>query len=160
MDGHSIRLDIEDGNGITKGGRFRKTPVPLYFEKDILRMVGGKGPEERLVSVKEATVRKGVYVVCKKAGINQNGRGTHGFRHSYCRRRLQELLKEKGIYAEGKAMMDRIMNNRDVGRDADYGILTTQDQSVYMQLKEVIDQVHSEIGHGKDRWDLGERYLR
>lgn len=157
---HSIQLDIEDGRGITKGGRFRRTPVPSYVEKEVRRMMAGKGPKDRLVSVKEATIRKGVHEACKKADIVQDGRGTHGFRHSYCRRRLRDLLREKGIREEGKAMMERIMANRDIGRDADYGILSLPDQLIYGQLKEVIDQVHSEIGHGKDRWDLGERYLR
>ena len=56
-------------------------------------------------------------------------------------------------------MVARIMENRDKGRFANYGI-HEKDQVLFENVKEVMDMVHSEIGHGKGRWDLAEVYMR
>lgn len=70
------------------------------------------------------------------------------------------MLEENQILKQGIAMLERIMANRDKGRKADYGILSNTDKKIYSQLKGAIDSIHEEIGHGEDRWDLAERYLR
>lgn len=153
------KLKIEKGGGITKGGRFRETPVPKHFEKELERMVRGKEQMDTLVSVKSDTVRRAVNKACKKTGILQNGRGTHGFRHAFTRERVDQLLDQQGIKDAGRKMIDRIMENRDQGRSAYYGILD-HNKELFDKVKSVIDQVHSEIGHGKDRWDLASVYMR
>lgn len=157
---YELNIPEGEGKGITKGGRYRITRVPEHFTAEIQRLLKNKSAQDRLIPVKTSTVRKGVNRACKKAGIIQNGRGTHGFRHLYCRDRLLQLLAEESIESEGQVLLERIMSNRDQGRDADYGILTSRDKEVYRTLKAAIDQIHSEIGHGEDRWDLAERYLR
>ena len=49
------------------------------------------GNECYLVAVTANTVSSGVHRACLKASIQQDGRGCYGFRHSYARRRFQEL---------------------------------------------------------------------
>lgn len=158
--GWELKIPADEASGITKGGRYRVTPVPKHFEQELLEMIHGKAPEDKVISVKPATIRKKVNVACKKANIIQDRRGTHGFRHLYCRERLNELLSAYSILTEGKQLLSRIMANRDINRKADYGILSDKDISNYKKLKKCIDIIHEEIGHGEDRWDLAEVYLR
>ena len=148
-------LKIDDGAGITKGGRFRKLEIPMKFEKRMEQMITNKKPNECLVRVSTTTIRDGVNIACKKAGIIQNGRGTHGFRHAYARRRMAELAS-----SDQMQMMERILTNRSVGRKADYGILSERDKVVFSETKSIMDKIHSELGHGKNRWELAMRYLR
>lgn len=147
------RLEIERGGGITKGGRFRHVPVPERFEQRLEQMLETAHDSGRLVAVSQTTVRDGVNVACKKAGIVQDGRGTHGFRHAYARERFEQLAT-----AEQRGMMTRILENRSVGRPSDYGIHGEQ-KSTYFSTKNVMDKVHGELGHGVDRWELAVRYL-
>lgn len=148
------------GGGITKGGRFREVPIPAHFRSEVERMMQGKEKHEHLVSVKRDTVRRAVNKACKEAGVKQMGRGTHGFRHAYSRERIDQLFRERGIQDLASKMVERIMSNRDQGRLANYGILSEKDKMLFEEIKQVMDQVHSEIGHGKDRWDLAEVYMR
>jgi len=150
---------IEKGDGITKGGRFRHLDVPNHFTKDLERMLLGKPSSAQLVSIKLDTIRKSVSTGLKKAGIEQDRRGCHGFRHAYARSRLQILMREKTIN-KGEEMLQRILENRLVGRVADYGIFSPLDKSLFSEVREVVNQVHSEIGHGKDRWDLAMVYMK
>jgi hypothetical protein len=154
------KLKIDKGSGITKGGRFREVPVSERFKGELERMMNGKQRNEKLISVKRDTVRRAVNKACKETGIKQNDRGTHGFRHAYSRERIEQLFKERGITEAGREMIDRVMRNRDVGRLANYGIFSECDKALFEQVKEVIDIVHSEIGHGKDRWDLAAVYMQ
>lgn len=158
--GWKLQINQGQGGGITKGGRYRETPVPKSFERELERMLHDKRRSEKLVSVQRDTVRRAVNEACRNIGISQNGRGLHGFRHSYSRARLDELLNKKGLYNEGRMMIERIMQNRDNGRLTDYGIFNSKDKKMYELVKAAIDQVHSEIGHGKDRWDLAAVYMR
>ena len=91
----------------------------------------------------------------KKAGIAQNGRGTHGFRHAYARERMDRLAS-----AEHRQMLNRILDNRQMGRKSDYGMVSEQDKALYFETKGIMDQIHGELGHGKDRFELAMRYLR
>ncbi|MFF0566015.1 site-specific integrase [Bacillus velezensis] len=154
------QLIIEDGKGITKGGRFRELVVPDHFKGQLERMINEKKGHERLVTVERDTVRRAVNEACRKARIIQNARGTHGFRHAYSRERVNLLFKERGIPETGPKMVERIMSNRDQGRLANYGIVSDRDKVLFEQVKQVIDKVHQEIGHGKDRWDLAAVYMR
>lgn len=156
--GLKLYIRKNEGQGVTKGGRFRETPVPKNIESDVKRMMKGKKPKDTLVSVKRDTVRRAVNRACKGAGIQQNGRGTHGFRHAYARERVDQLLDKQNIKREGDHMIDRIMKNRDCGRAADYGMHGKE--QLFNSVKKVIDQVHEEIGHGMGRWDLASVYMR
>lgn len=147
-------LKIKNGSGITKGGRHRNIPVPKHFEKRVEQMIANKAKSERVVRVSRETIRDGVNVACKKAGVVQGGRGTHGFRHAYARERMEQLASP-----EQKQMMSRILSNREMGRKADYGILSNSDKALYGETKKVMDEIHEELGHGKDRWELAMRYL-
>lgn len=140
---------------LRRGGRHREVPVPKAFEPKLERMLVNRKPEKRLVNVTATTVRDGINVACKKAGIAQGGRGAHGFRHAYARERMDELAS-----VEQKQMMNRILSNREVGRKADYGILKASDKVLYAETKVIMDRVHSELGHGANRWELAMRYLR
>lgn len=149
------KLNIEKGTGITKGGRHREIPISKEFEVKLERMLANKQTNERLVRVSVGTVRDGINVACRRAGIKQDVRGAHGFRHAYARERMEQLSK-----LEHKQMMGRILDNRAIGRKADYGILSERDKKVYAETKKIMDKIHEELGHGKNRWELAMRYLR
>lgn len=152
--GNGWCLSIDKGTGITKGGRFRQVDVPQRLEQRLESWMANKSPEERLVNVSQSTVRDGVNVACKRGGVAQAGRGCHGFRHAYARERMDQLMTN-----EEKQMMQRILANRKIGRAADYGILREHDKKLYAAAKEAMDQIHAELGHGKNRWALAMRYM-
>lgn len=149
------QLHIKAGAGITKGGRFRVIHVPAAFQERLEALLAQKEPTERLVTITAETVRKGVYTACKKVGIEQKGRGCHGFRHTFARDRYDQLATP-----EQKKMMHRILTNRERNRKADYGMVSQQDKELYEQTRDVMNQVHSELGHGANRWRLAMVYLR
>lgn len=148
------RLSIEKGGGITKGGRFRQVDVPQHLEQRLVSWMANKSPKECLVNVSQSTVRDGVNVACKRGGVTQASRGCHGFRHTYARERMDQLMN-----SEEKQMMQRVLENRKMGRTADYGILSKHDKQLYAIAKEAMDKIHSELGHGKNRWALAMRYM-
>ena len=150
----SWQLKIEIGRGITKGGRFRHVPVPENFKTRLESLLANKQPNERLVNVSQTTIRDGVNVACKKAEIIQGERGCHGFRHAYARNRLNELATK-----DQREMMNRILENRSVGRRADYGIVSAKDKELFTETKAVMDKIHGELGHGGNRWELAARYM-
>lgn len=147
-------LTISNGSGITKGGRFRQLDVPQHLEKKLESWIADKSPETRIVNVSYSTVRDGVNVACKKSGVEQSGRGCHGFRHTYARNRMDQLMTN-----EQKQMMSRVLENRKTGHSANYGILSKHDKQLYTAAKRAMDQIHSELGHGKNRWALAMRYM-
>lgn len=153
-------VQIDKGAGITKGGRFRYFDVPKPFERELERMLQGKDSMDRLVRIKVDTIRESVSKGLKKVGISQKRRGCHGFRHAFARSRVDTLFREGGLNEQGHQMMQRILTNREVGRQADYGILKVEDQRLYIRVRDVMDKVHAEIGHGTNRWDLAMRYMR
>lgn len=154
------KLVIGRGECITKGGRPREIPVRDSFAPTLERLLEGKGEKEQLVKLHERTVRRGISAALKKEGIVQNRRGCHGFRHTYARERVHELMQEKGLNEQGHAMLRRCLMNYDLGRKANYGIHSNGDRQLYSEVKNVIDTVHSELGHGKDRWDLAAVYMK
>ncbi|MGG3451244.1 integrase domain-containing protein [Domibacillus aminovorans] len=154
------RLSIENGSGITKGGRFRETPVPKAFEPEMEGMLHGKDPEQKVLPIKADTIRRAVNLACKKADIVQDRRGCHGFRHAYARGRVETLMKDQGLNERGDRMLHRILTNRTERKQADYGMVSKEDKKLFKKVREVVNTVHSEIGHGKDRWDLAEVYMK
>ncbi|WP_147554120.1 tyrosine-type recombinase/integrase [Bacillus testis] len=153
-------LKIDKGTGITKGGRHREIPIPTALVPELKRMIQGKDEHEHLIPLERDTVRRAVNKACYKAGITQVGRGVHGFRHAYSRARMRELFSRKNVLDQAPVMIERIMSNRDQGRQADYGIVSESDKKLFRVVKQAIDQVHGEIGHGKNRWDLAAVYMR
>lgn len=152
--GTGLCLTISNGSGITKGGRFRQLDVPQRLEKKLESWIADKSSEEKIVNVSYSTVRDGVNAACKKSGVEQAGRGCHGFRHAYARERMEQLMTN-----EQRQMMNRVLENRKLGRSADYGILSEHDKQLYTAAKSAMDQIHSELGHGKNRWALALRYM-
>lgn len=155
-----LELKIEKGTGITKGGRHRTVSIPRAFIPELSQLMQGKKQDEHLVSVERDTVRRAVNKACRVAGVVQAGRGLHGFRHAYTRSRLNELFIQYNIQSQAPQMVERVMTNRDQRRKADYGILNEYDKKLFAATKKIIDQVHEEIGHGKNRWDLAAVYMR
>ncbi|MFD1389725.1 site-specific integrase, partial [Alkalibacillus flavidus] len=90
------RLNIQNGQGITKGGRYRYADVPKDFENRLESILSDKNPNDRLVPIQKDTLRESVQNGALKAGINPNGKGTHGFRHLYARERVDQLFQERG----------------------------------------------------------------
>lgn len=147
VQGDSIRIQDDT---ITKGGRDREIPVPPAFQKELQQMCFGKEMSERLVPLAAGTVMNEVKAACKKLNIKSNG--THGFRHSYARVRMNQLMNE-----EEKSLFSRCMERYTEGKNFDYGI---HNKELYESMKNKMDQVHRELGHGKDRFDLAARYMR
>lgn len=149
------RLQIVLGAGITKGGRFREIVISNAFNERLNSLLYGKACNERIIKVSPTTIRDGINVACKKAGIEQRNRGTHGFRHAYARNRADQLMTRSE-----RQMMDRILSNREIGRKADYGINAEKDKQLFANVREKINLIHSELGHGANRWELAMRYLK
>lgn len=153
-DSWKFEIKKGEGAGITKGGRQREIHIPRHFETRLEQLLQGKDDKERVVNVSHSTIRDGINVACKKTGIEQAGRGAHGFRHAYARNRMDQLMT-----ADQKTMMQRIIDNCSINRKADYGILSETDKTLYNATKDVMDQIHKELGHGKNRWELAMRYM-
>ncbi|QRG67335.1 tyrosine-type recombinase/integrase [Brevibacillus choshinensis] len=145
-----LEIRIENGRGITKGGRFRNVPVSQRYENELRGLIISKLPEDRIIPLSETTMRNGVAVACRKAGIES--RGTHGFRHTYARERVQELIQERipDQKAEVHWMLKRLVKNYHGEQRMDSGI----GRDLYDDIKGIVDTVLSELGHGEGRWDL------
>lgn len=68
-------LEITDGAGITKGGRFRKIIVQQQFGETLQNDLFWLGEDDYLVTVTTNTVSSGVRRDCLKTGIHQEGPG-------------------------------------------------------------------------------------
>lgn len=150
-----LEIRIEKGTGVTKGGRFRNVPVPKRYENELRGLIAGKQPGDRIIPITEKTMRNGVSIACKKAGIPSQG--THGFRHTYARERVQELIQERIPDREAEAHwgMQRLIENYRSDQRMDSGI----ERDLYDDIKGIVDTVHSELGHGEGRWDLFAVYM-
>lgn len=149
-----LQVHIVEGRGVTKGGRFRDIPVPKEYESTLRQLIQGKSLGQKILSMKEGTLRSGLKRACDKAGIQSAG--WHGFRHTYARQRLEELLGERK--REGREMIGRMLNNRSCGRKIDAG-LRTHEKELFNAVKQVINAVHHELGHGNNRWGLVAVYM-
>ena len=147
VQGNYVRIQDDT---ITKGGRDRVIPVPQSFQNELQKMCLGKEDWERLVPVTAGTVMNEVTAACRQLKIKSNG--THGFRHSYARERVDQLMTE-----EEKTLFSSCMERYAEGKKFDYGV---HNRELYESMKEKMDKVHAELGHGKDRFDLAVRYMR
>lgn len=136
--------------GYEKGGRPRYVPIPKGFEKTLAGMIEGKEPNERIVNITSGTVQNGVNKACEKLQIECTG--THAFRHTYARNRVDELMTK-----EEKDLFQKCISRYVENKNFDYGVKNRQ---LYNSMKSKMDQIHRELGHGKNRFDLAVRYMR
>lgn len=133
-----------------KGGRSRYVSIPKGFEKALAEMVEGKNPEDRIVNITARAVQNEVNKVSKKLGIKNTG--THAFRHTYARNRVEQLMTE-----EEKNLFDKCISRYAENKNFDYGV---KNRELYNSVKSKMDQIHRELGHGKNRFDLAVRYMK
>lgn len=120
--------------------------------------MAGKDPKDRIMDIKENTLRQGLSRACKRSGVVSAG--FHGFRHTYARRRLEEIMGERWI--DGKAMIHYVLKNRERGKRIDYGIPKDEadpDRQSFEWVQDCVNIVHGELGHGKSRWALVAVYM-
>lgn len=142
-------IRIEDDN-VTKGGRDRVIPIPANYRSQLAEMTKSLEANEKIVELSAGTVQNAVKSACDQLNIKSNG--THGFRHTYARERVDQLMNpaEKNLFSK---CMERYAE----GKKFDYGVYN---RDLYDSMKIKMDQVHFELGHGKDRFDLAVRYMR
>lgn len=149
-----LQVHIAEGRGVTKGGRFRDIPVPERYESTLRQLIQGKRPEQKILGLKEGTLRSGLNRACERSGALSAG--WHGFRHTYARERLEQLLGERK--EEGRGIIERMLNNRSCGRKIDTGI-RVHEKELFQAVKHAINIVHHELGHGDNRWGLVAVYM-
>ena len=155
-DSMKILIPKGEGRGITKGGRFRVVTVPKHFENQLRGMIQGKGLKEKIAgNINRETAKKSIQRACIKAGEHLD-KGSHRFRHTYARERLNEHLKS---ISRGHEILNRIIENKELGFRMDKGI-GTDDRGVYEQVKGAINEVHKDLGHGANRWELVLTYMK
>ncbi|PGU09072.1 recombinase [Bacillus cereus] len=148
-------LKIENGKGITKGGRKREIQIPEKLKETINEMIRDKQLHEKIIPVKDNTLRAALLKAGKITGIQTNG--THMFRHTFARERFKELLGDS--YGRGQEVLDYILKNHEQGKRADYGV-SQEFKDIYQEVQDVMNIVHGELGHGKGRLDLAYVYLK
>lgn len=157
------KLNVTPATGITKGGRYREIPITKKETKKRLeKMLQGKSAKDCIVGIKVGSLRKELGRTVKKANLASalalsdgkqiKNKGWHGFRHTFARERLLEL--DKG--GKARETLEKALVNRDNGYRPNLGIR----QEDYREMKEKVNVVLSELGHGGDRWQLIETYLK
>lgn len=139
---------INTAQGVTKAGRERVAPCHPDLEPAVRELIAGKKPAE-LLCPRYNTL---------KAAYNRAGmKGSHAFRHTYARDMLRQELRSKGVEAEGKQLIDKMLENRANGHRKDFGLHRNQ---LYQKTCAAVDRVHAYLGHGKGRIDLCEVYMK
>jgi len=135
-----------------KGGR----PRTIYFEnkhiEKLEEMTKGKDLNDCLVPVSKTAVSNEIKKTANQLGY-KNYTGTHSFRHSYARERLDVLMTR-----EEKDLFEKQIKHYKDKKPFDYAIQKDK-QELYNSMKSKIDQIHHELGHGNNRFDLALRYM-
>jgi hypothetical protein len=76
--------------------------------------------------------------------------------NTYARGRINSLLGER--WDEGRAVIERMLENRSSGKKIDAGFRDC-DKALFNQVKDAINTVHHELGHGDNRWGLVQVYM-
>lgn len=134
-----------------KGGRERQIPLKNDLKGKLERLSERMGENERFVKTAAKTVSENCKSVANKLQL-KNWTGTHGFRHSFARAEIDELMT-----ADEKRMFDKCLRNYADGKRFDYAV---RERELYHSMKNKMDQVHKKLGHGKNRFDLAIRYMR
>jgi integrase/recombinase XerD len=134
-----------------KGGRPRYVEIPKGLQENLAGMIEGKESHERLVPIQKGTVSNAVKSASRK--INMEGyTGTHAFRHTYARKRVNELMTN-----EEKQLFRKCISRYAENKRFDYGVSNFK---LYNSMKLKMDEVHAELGHGPNRFDLALTYMR
>lgn len=152
-----LYVNINEG---AKGGRMREFEVLPHFEGRAREL--SKMPVERIVGIKERTIQNNIINAKKRMGIERDGRGVHGFRHTYARERKEQLLSalESKDYSYGSSVREMLNLKLETLKNGEYLHQSEIYSSAAMDMAmEVMDKVHNELGHGKERTELGTRYL-
>ncbi|WP_337193974.1 tyrosine-type recombinase/integrase [Pontibacillus yanchengensis] len=151
------RGSLNSAKGLTKASKARETPCLSRYEGKVRSILAEK-EQHQFLAPKYNTVKSAYNRAVEKAKVT-NYTGSHGFRHSFARERLEASLKERGIYREGKDIINRMVENYDQGVRKDAGIPHSE-RKLYMEVNQCVDIVHQELGHGKGRMDLVAIYMR
>lgn len=142
---------LNAAQGVTKAGRARITPCRPEYEEQVRKMIQGKEEGQYVVPVKYNTL-KSAY---NRAGME----GSHTFRHTYARKMLQGELQSRGIEHEGRAMLQKMMENREAGYRKDH-LVTREERPLYREVSAAMNRVQEYLGHGSGRIDLAGVYLK
>lgn len=148
----SDKKALNTAHGITKAGRGRETPCRTEYEARVRELISNKEPQEFVCKVKYNTLKSNYY----RAGV-QNG--SHGFRHTYAQAMLARELKNRGIYEQGRSMLQRMLENRAAGYRKDH-LVSKEERDLYKQVNAAVDRIHEWLGHGRGRIDLCETYMK
>lgn len=148
---------LNAAQGVTKAGRPREAPCRPEYEKRVREIIKGRTSQE-YVAPRYNTLKSAYERAAKRAGI-QNYTGSHGFRHSYARAELMAKLEARGIAAEGKEMLERMVANYEQGLRKDAGV-SKEERELYKEVNDIVDRVHAALGHGKGRMDLVVVYMK
>lgn len=135
-----------------KGGKDREIPIKSDFLNELESMTHNKDGADNLVSTNATVISNDCKNAAYKLNI-ENWNGTHGFRHTYARKEVNEKLTN----AE-KQMFDKCLTNYSEGKPFNYAI-REHEKETYNKMKSKMDQVHHNLGHGKNRFDLALRYM-
>lgn len=147
----SDKQALNAAQGVTKAGRARLTPCRPGYEAQVRELIQGKEPGQYVVLVRYNTL---------KSAYNRAGmKGSHAFRHTYAREMLRSELQARGIEHEGRAMIQRMVENREAGYRKDH-LVTREERPLYREVSAAMDQIQNYLGHGSGRIDLVEVYLK
>jgi integrase len=149
--------EINTSHGVTKGGRPREILCRPEYENLVRELIENRKKDEFICPIKYDSL-KGAYTrAAARTGIPFTG--SHGFRHTFARNCLADLLNNFGIYEAGKEIIAKMLTNREKKQRKDKGI-SSSDRHLYILVNNCVDQVHAWLGHGKGRIDLCEVYMK
>ena len=73
--------------------------------------------------------------------------------------KIQSLLNTRGIEQKGRAMLQRMVENRESGYRPDH-LATREKRPLYREVSLTMDKIQNYLGHGSSRIDLAEVYLK
>ena len=79
--------------------------------------------------------------------------------YTYALEMLKNELKQRNIKTAGREVIQRMLENREVGYRKDHTI-TKEERSLYKEVVQVMDKAQKYLGHGKGRINLAEVYLK
>lgn len=150
-------ISIPDGSGITKGGRPRELFISREHTVRLDKILNGKGYFDKVCDIKNSQLlRNAVLETKKRIGLSCNdGKGLHGFRHSFARERMNQYIQHKeGAEEIFRSMMKGLKEFNNPKK-----FIEEKDYDLFNFVIKQMDLVHSDIGHGAGRYDLAKIYL-
>jgi len=112
-----------------KGGRARVAEIEEKYVGLLEKIVEGKDPEDKVITVSKRWMEKVVEKTCKKYGFEE--RGTHGMRGKFSNDRLKKYCQEEGVKYDIKHL-----------KDDDPDTLTEKEVKV-------LEKVSNDLGHNR-----------